>query len=891
MSDEPVTYSFGRRSSGIFLGLDTKGLALAGGALLLAVLVFAIAGLLPALVTAALLAALLLAPGPGNVPLRDTVTRLTSWAFRAVRGGATGVDPPETFGSEAEPVASPAPSVTVGVGGDGRAVIGVGRGEYVGVWRVTPGSDFALLDAGEQEIALSRWGMLLDQLGGSSTVRGVQWLVSTSPDPASEPAAWLAAHASPGASQSALEDYAGLISSLGQGSIRRDVLLAIRVAPRSSTTTAAMAELSGLDLRLSAADLITAPLSAVEVTDLLADAQEPTAGPLRQLVALRGLPPAPAAPSWWREDPDALVSNGLFSTTLAITELPRTPALGDWCWPLLSCSPADALRTVVSCHLVPLSPWRAMRAAESARTSAESEMARRAKAGFRPRSRDFLALAGQAAREDEVAAGAATFRVTVTVTVTCRTRLALTRATDELHAAIRRARSEAHRPAGLQRQGWVASLPLCSPAPVEQHVATTRSVRSLFPAQVAASGGGASGVALGRDALTGSPASFDPWAAYAAGIVTNPAVAVLGQVGRGKSTLVKALVGRSVSVFGRRTWVLDPKGEYRDLALQLGLPVISLRPGGAVRVNPLDAPAGAPELEVARQRASLVEALAGAELGRELTVRERSVVDEVVLGLGECPTLADVVTAMLSPTQEVADVLGADPAQIAGEARDVALALRRLVAGRLSGMFDGATTVKLDPRGGVIDLSASYQDQATLPPVLAASLAWISGAIASGGGVPTYLVADEAWRVLGAGSGVDFLRSTVKLARSLGVSLVLVLHRLSDLAAAGDQGSAVAARAEGLWSDVETRFVFGQDVAHAAGLSSSLGLSRREIELVGSLPRGRCLSVIGARHSLLDVVLTPTEASATDTDSVMRAAIEAPSQIDSKGGATAPPSI
>ncbi len=42
------------------------------------------------------------------------------------------------------------------------------------------------------------------------------------------------------------------------------------------------------------------------------------------------------------------------------------------------------------------------------------------------------------------------------------------------------------------------------------------------------------------------------------------------------------------AVFGRRAWVVDPKGEYGPLAEAWGVVPVALRPGGSVRLNPLD---------------------------------------------------------------------------------------------------------------------------------------------------------------------------------------------------------------------------------------------------------------------------------------------------------------
>src|SRR5215475_6400244 len=120
---------------------------------------------------------------------------------------------------------------------------------------------------------------------------------------------------------------------------------------------------------------------------------------------------------------------------------------------------------------------------------------------------------------------------------------------------------------------------------VPVHQVTTRNLGAAYPF-IAEAGLGQRGVVLGDDLLGGSFV-FDPFELYAAGVVSNPNMVVFGQIGRGKSAFVKTFLWRQ-AVFGRRAWVVDPKGEYSDLADAWGVRPVALRPGGTIRLNPLD---------------------------------------------------------------------------------------------------------------------------------------------------------------------------------------------------------------------------------------------------------------------------------------------------------------
>src|SRR5580704_9555862 len=131
---------------------------------------------------------------------------------------------------------------------------------------------------------------------------------------------------------------------------------------------------------------------------------------------------------------------------------------------------------------------------------------------------------------------------------------------------------------------------------VPAHHATTRHLGAAYPF-AAEAGLGGRGVLIGRD-LLGGAFVYDPFELYAAGVLTNPNMVVFGQIGRGKSSFVKTYLWRQ-AVFGRRAWVVDPKGEYGPLARAWGIEPVALRPGGRVRLNPLDAPPGRPGSTVA----------------------------------------------------------------------------------------------------------------------------------------------------------------------------------------------------------------------------------------------------------------------------------------------------
>lgn len=259
-----------------------------------------------------------------------------------------------------------------------------------------------------------------------------------------------------------------------------------------------------------------------------------------------------------------------------------------------------------------------------------------------------------------------------------------------------------------------------------------------------------------------------------------------------------------------------------------------------------------------------------------------------------------MVEALLRPSVSAASALGTDVAGLAADGRNVALELRRLVSGDLRGMFDGPTTpgVSLDGPLVVLDLSAVYHSSA-LGVLMTCATAWLQAGLAPGerrsrgdasfeergatSGAQgegtftdvsypregTIVVVDEAWAILANLGVARWLQSAWKLSRAWGVSNVAVLHRVSDLAAAGSAGSEQVGLAQGLLADSETRVVYGQPPGEVERAVPLLGMSATEAELVPHLRRGVALWKVGARSFLVHHELSAYESDLVDTDAPM----------------------
>jgi type IV secretory pathway VirB4 component len=383
------------------------------------------------------------------------------------------------------------------------------------------------------------------------------------------------------------------------------------------------------------------------------------------------------------------------------------------------------------------------------------------------------------------------------------------------------------------------------------HWATSSDLVSLrLPAHDA--GTGLSGESLG-DAQYGSSFALDAFDAYGAGVVSNPNVIVAGSIGAGKSTIVKMQIERAVRR-GRRAVIIDPKGEYRELAERHGsVPVALGRDGWC-----------SPFSEDDREARDLLRALFASAQGTPLTSDQHFALDEVWQRLGS-PRPSRVLWSLFG-------LLSSHLESTAPSAeRSLALMLYRFVHGDLAGLFDGPGEPLVF--GGelvVVDLSAQWSSNSLSVAVLSAVAA--AQHVVAQSDQLGYLVIDEAWALLSDANALRWLQGSWKLARARGLSHMMVLHRWSDIAAAGDAGSVERERARGLLRECETAWLFRQPPDEAREMAEALGLRDREERYLTALPKGVALVRFGSHRSIVRVRPDDVDRTFIDTDVAMRLA-------------------
>jgi hypothetical protein len=212
--------------------------------------------------------------------------------------------------------------------------------------------------------------------------------------------------------------------------------------------------------------------------------------------------------------------------------------------------------------------------------------------------------------------------------------------------------------------------------------------------------------------------------------------------------------------------------------------------------------------------------------------------------------------------------------------RDIALALQDLCEGELAGMFDGPTSPGLDFAAPcvVLDLSAMYNSEA-IGILMICAAAFQRAVITDlrdrteAGAQDTrkiISVYDECWKVIGQIGVGDWLQESLKLSRSHGTQNIIVIHRLTDLQAAGSRERALA---EGLLADAETRVMYGQSTDQLDWTRDTLRLTSTETELLPALDRGVALWKVGQRSFIVRHRRSRAEEPLSNTDARMTAGI------------------
>lgn len=389
----------------------------------------------------------------------------------------------------------------------------------------------------------------------------------------------------------------------------------------------------------------------------------------------------------------------------------------------------------------------------------------------------------------------------------------------------------------------------------------------------------------GRDVISNQSVGLDHWADYgdAADDSSNINIAVLGDLGRGKSALMKILFVLRQLIFGVYVVVIDKKlqgsgGEYRLLAKLFGTTSVRLVPGdgGGSVINLIDPRIGMGGGNRPAGVIELLRAVLAVALDRPLTKQESAAVRVALTAArrraeaeGRVAVPSDLVWCLYHPDeQDAAAVAGGWSVQrLAAEGETPALALEELLAEDLAGLVDGETSPEVDinhpARLTVFDISQLPETGPALPIMMLLIQTWVSNLaierVAAGG--RTLQIVEEGWHLAEHPVIARLFRKNSKLSRGLALSTVAGFHHPSSDLPADSPARALIREAGWLFIFGQARSEDIEDTLHISGLDPAL------FETLRQLRRGQCIVVrrghdpqwIELTRSDLDRVLTNTD--------------------------------
>lgn len=385
------------------------------------------------------------------------------------------------------------------------------------------------------------------------------------------------------------------------------------------------------------------------------------------------------------------------------------------------------------------------------------------------------------------------------------------------------------------------------------------------------------GPPVARHATSNATVCWHPFEWIAQGLINNPNLFVLANLGVGKSALIKR-IAIGLICWGLKLLVLgDVKNEYGSLVEQfggqrwrIGHGVGSINPldrsdaeqaAKRLRANNQSEAAAALERGSATRRAALMGAIAGITLNRPINAPERVVLAAI---LPRCHSIGDFIHQLEAPGLVKAE--GLDQ----GARDSIYYAIRAVVSGGLHGLFSDESSQQIDLEAPAmqIDVSEVYADGDEDATALAMLAVWTTsfGVVAANEALAKaglaeraqwFGVLDELWMAMRSSEAlVRSIDAVMRTSRTLGIAPAMSTHSVKDFHSLPTESARQIAH--GFLVRSGTRFLGSVERDEADSLQEMLGLTDAEKNwLVGGRATGSWQRA-GTKHPSLGRFLLHT---------------------------------
>ena len=389
-----------------------------------------------------------------------------------------------------------------------------------------------------------------------------------------------------------------------------------------------------------------------------------------------------------------------------------------------------------------------------------------------------------------------------------------------------------------QREGILSTLPLGLNAVAVWRTLDTSSLARLFPFSPPDLDT-RSGTLYGIDMRACAPVVYDPWD----GTHLNANTAVLARSGSGKSFATKLGVLRGLCR-GVTAYVIDPEGEYADMARAAGGRVLSPGvPGEGMNPFVIDKGDSEEMLQRIGSLRRLIEVMVGENLGAD----RRASLDHALAGYYARPRERTGFRDFYKYLQESE---AGDP--------DLARLLRPFATGSLRHLLsdEGDDLLGNEALVTVFDLRLLEPELRPAAAMVCTETVW---AAAAQDPKPRLLVVDEVWSIMQHPEGAAFMVSMAKRARKHRLGLQFITQDVQDLLSEDSSRAITGHSGRALLQNAAFKLLLQQDAAAISTVGDAFDLPEELQRWLLSCPRGDGLLLSKGHRFPVRIEATPEE--------------------------------
>ena len=522
---------------------------------------------------------------------------------------------------------------------------------------------------------------------------------------------------------------------------------------------------------------------------------------------------------------------GHVTRSLHLGKWPRSLAPGFLQGLMAAGAPMD-----LSIHLGPIPADQAARTLEWQKVRFESAQSLSFKRGRTMSPEAEIALEDVTRLRDEVQRGRERlFHSSLSITLHAKDEASLKEMTQRAKAHFAATLGKLDNLAFRQREGLLSTLPLALNAVAEWRTLDTSSIARLFPFSPPDMDT-RSGTLYGIDMRACAPVVYDPWD----GTHLNANTAVLARSGSGKSFATKLGMLRGLCR-GVTAYVIDPEGEYADMARAAGGRVLS--PGVPGQgMNPFVIERG--DSEELLQRIGSLRRLIEVMVGESLGAERRASLDHALAGYYAQPRERTGFRDFY--------------AHLEREAGDLARLLRPFATGSLRNLLsdEGDDLLSNEALITVFDLRLLEPELRPAAAMVCTETVW---AAAAQDPKPRLLVVDEVWSIMQHPEGAAFMVSMAKRARKHRLGLQFITQDVQDLLSEDTSRAITGHSGRALLQNAAFKLLLQQDAAAISTVGDAFDLPEDLQRWLLSCPRGDGLLLAKGHRFPVRIEATPEE--------------------------------